>query len=116
MFPPRDEDEEEESFDLLASHLDWGSRQPSPLISTFSNKVAALRYGKARAVEGKPGVVVAAIDRRKRPDGVWYRPVRELADEVELWIERRAWRHSEYETVFFRRIPACMIVDVKRVN
>lgn len=119
MVRSRNRDEKRKAYNILDSHLQWGNRKPSPLISAFSNKSTALKYAELRVKRGQSGVFVAAVglgktSRTNKP--VYWRSVRDLSDELGLWIHEKAWSHSKDELVFLHHIPACMIVDVWRLN
>lgn len=114
MFP-RNRWEAEKLFNALSGHLDWSNKTASPFISVYADFDTAVNSANARQNQGKRGVFIACIEFRKR-SGTWSRPVREVADELGLWIEPPAWKNSEHEYIIFNRIPGEAVVDIITVS
>ena len=116
MFPrDRSEYQKLKLFNAIGRHLDWSNRTPSPFISVYADFDTAFNSASARANQGKRGVFVAVID-VKSSENLWYRRVREVADDVGLWIEQQAWNNSEHEYIFLHRIPSDAVVEIVSVS
>ncbi|KAI0423633.1 hypothetical protein F5Y09DRAFT_203351 [Xylaria sp. FL1042] len=99
--------------ECLARHLDWSDRTRSPFISAYSDEEAAYREADRRRRRGKRDVTITEINIEEMPYGtVQYRNVRNLAKNLNLWIEEEAWNNSLYEYVFLRQIPEDAIARV----
>ena len=96
----------------LSGHLDWSNQTASPFISVYADFDSAVNSANARQDQGKRGVFIACIEVRQSSEQIWYRSVREVAEEVGLWIERQAWKNSEHEYILYNRIPGEAVVDI----
>ena len=112
MFSPRDRAEERNLSNALGRHLDWSDRTPSPFISVYADLKTAVNSAVARVKDGKREVFIAYID-VEDIEGLWYRCVPKLAEEVGLWIQPQALRNSEKEFIFLRQIPADAITKYR---
>ena len=110
MFHPRNRSEKQNLFDALDRHLDWYDKTPSPFISVYSDWDTAVSSAEARAKKGKRGVFIAHIN-VEDIEGLWYRCVPKLAEEVGLWIQAQALRNSKKEFVFLHHIPAEVVTE-----
>ena len=96
----------------MRNHLDWSNRTKTPFISTYGSKRAAYEEAGRRIRDGKKNVRVVEIDTYQADCRVEYRNVRKFAKALGYWIPEKAWRNSEFEYNFLRRIPASAIVGV----
>ncbi|KAL8826246.1 MAG: hypothetical protein Q9191_003923 [Dirinaria sp. TL-2023a] len=105
MFP-RNDWEATRLRNALDRHLDWFNRTASSFISVYVNYDAAFNGAIARKNQGKRGIFIAHIDVRKSRECMWRRNVREVAVDVDIWIQQQAWNNSEYEYLFLNHISA----------
>ena len=112
MFTPRKPSEERNLSDALGKHLDWTDRTPSPFISVYSNLNTAIDSAIARVKDGKRDVVIAHINVEQSESRLWYRKVRNVAEEIGLWIQPQAWENSQNEFIFLHYIPAEAVTNI----
>jgi hypothetical protein len=100
----------------LSNHLEWNCKTPSMFISVYSEESVAMKEAKRRINERNPDVRVLKIDMRKHwrasSEQVEYRDLRFLAQELGVWIEKKAWNNSKYEYIFLKHIPEDVIVEI----
>ena len=89
---------------VLAKHLDWSDRDPSPFISAYSDKTTAYNNAESRVLDGHTNVVVVEIN-VKYKYRLYHWPLRAVAKAVGLEIELKAWHNSKFEEIFLHRIP-----------
>lgn len=96
--------------EMVLSHLDWYSTEPSPWISLYSDQWRAEEEAQRRVNNRHRDVVIWVIDTSNANGATQYRNLRKFAKKGGFWIPKVAWHNSEHEWLFFNRIPESMIV------
>lgn len=97
---------------MLRKHLDWSNKEATPFISVYVSEKAAWEYAQRRKRDGWTGVGVSYI----RLDAIQadcLRKVRDLAEELGLFIPEIAWRNSFHEWIILNQILKEAVFDHK---
>ena len=99
---------------ILKKHLNWSSRDLTPLISMYKNPYTALATAKAWGNMGKRNVRIARINgiALQRDRDVSFRNLRKLAKKLKTWIDPEIWNSTADELVVLRQIPRKAITNI----
>ena len=94
----------------LEEHLDWSHRMPTPFISVTDSVIKARRYFEQRENWGRiPFIAKIDVDVLDEM-GVWYWRMLDLADDLDVVVERRARDGNEW--LCWGRIPGEAVVEI----